>query len=275
MKPLITCIEAKNAIEKYNTLFIDCSYSLSDENFGIRSYVDSHIPGALYADLKADLSSEVIIGKTGRHPLPEKQKLVDFFSKLGIKANTYVIAYDLTFGYMAASRLWWLLKWAGHEKVSVLFGGKNAWKDAGYELTKKNEEPKHSQFVASFNDEFIIKSDKILESINGNSNDFTIIDSRAEERYLGKNETIDPIAGHIPTAISIPFEKGIPLFQSENIDELRSNFSQIKRDPVFYCGSGVTATYNILLYVAAGYSMPKLYPGSWSEWITDSKNPLE
>jgi thiosulfate/3-mercaptopyruvate sulfurtransferase len=272
-----TFIQPKEAAENLNNpnfLFIDCSYSLADKSWGATEYNKAHIPGALYADLHDDLSGEIIAGKTSRHPLPQKDALVQLFSTLGIDKNIQVVAYDATAGFMAAARLWWLLRWVGHEKVAVLNGGKGAWVAAGYPLTAEIKASQPKEFVANFNDALLASAAEVLASIEAGNT--CLIDSRTADRYAGQNETIDPVAGHIPTAISKPFNSKIGADGVAEPSVYKDHFKEeyAKGNVVFYCGSGVTAAYNVLLTAYAGYPMPKLYAGSWSEWITDASRPI-
>ncbi|HJT74685.1 MAG TPA: sulfurtransferase [Chitinophaga sp.] len=258
-----------------DVLFIDCSFALADKEWGKNEYGQAHIPGALYADLDKDLSGKIIAGETGRHPLPQKQDLVATFSSWGITASTQVIAYDAAAGFMAAARLWWLLKWAGHDKVAVLEGGKKAWTTAGYPLDNKNVTPAAKPFTAQFRDELLADAGEVLASMKeGNS---CVIDSRTADRYAGQNETIDPVAGHIPQALSRPFNANIAADGTVAApDAVKQYFAKDfeKGNVIFYCGSGVTAAFNVLLTGYAGYPLPKLYAGSWSEWITDKSRPV-
>ena len=266
--------EAFQNLQNPDFLFVDCSYALADKSWGVEEYKKAHIPGSLYADLHDDLSGEIITGKTSRHPLPQKEALVQFFSKLGIDKNIQVVAYDATAGFMAAARLWWLLRWAGHEKVAVLNGGKGAWHTAGYPLTTEIKPAQPKEFIANFNDAMLASAAEVMASIKTGNN--CLIDSRTADRYAGQNETIDPIAGHIPTAISKPFNAKIGSTGAGDASVYKELFKDeyAKGNVVFYCGSGVTAAYNVLLSVYGGYPFPKLYAGSWSEWITDATRPV-
>jgi thiosulfate/3-mercaptopyruvate sulfurtransferase len=269
----ITAEEAKKNLENPDFLFIDCSYALADGQWGRSEYEKSHIPNAIYADLHDDLSGAIVPGTTGRHPLPSKEELIATFSAFGIEKKTQVVAYDLQSGAMAAGRLWWLLQYSGHENVAVLSGGKSYWEKSGFPLSHENTERNETTFHADFNDGFLVHSDDVLKEIE--RIDSCIIDSRTNDRYQGQNETIDPVAGHIPTAVSKPFNS--LLNQDGMIDEdakIDAYFKDVPGDAVFYCGSGVTAAFNILLYVHSGKAFPKLYAGSWSEWITDQSRPL-
>jgi thiosulfate/3-mercaptopyruvate sulfurtransferase len=269
----ITAEEAAKNLNNADFLFIDCSYALADASWGRGQYEKSHIPNAVYADLHDDLSGAVVPGKTGRHPLPSKEELVATLSGLGIDQHTQVVAYDMQSGAMAAARLWWLLKWSGHANVAVLSGGKSFWEKSGFALTDEQTQRTEKRFLADFNDGFLVQSDDVLAEIDRRGS--CIIDSRTNDRYQGQNETIDPVAGHIPTAISKPFNS---LLNPEGIIHDRSKieeyFNEVPDHTVFYCGSGVTAAFNILVFVHSRNVFPKLYAGSWSEWITDKTRPL-
>jgi thiosulfate/3-mercaptopyruvate sulfurtransferase len=265
-----TFISPADAHALSGALFIDCSYALNDKDWGKTEYSKSHIPGALYADLHHDLASPVVAGVTGRHPLPEKEALVKLFSAWGIDSSVQVIAYDATAGFMAAARLWWLLKWAGHENVAVLQGGKPAWAEKGYELTDAASTATPKQFKANFNDALLASAAEVESYINDGHT--CLIDSRTADRYAGQNETIDPIAGHIPSAINRPFNANLGADPAVYREYFKADYE--KGNVIFYCGSGVTAAYNILQAVYAGYPFPKLYAGSWSEWIADGKRPV-
>ena len=267
--------EAEVLIDAPDVLFIDCSFALNDKEWGRKEYEKSHIPGALYADLDKDLSGKIISGVTGRHPLPEKRDLEARFSAWGITPTTQVIAYDAGAGFMAAARLWWLLKWAGHEQVAVLDGGKKVWAEKGFPLESGVVTPEATTFTAHFNDSLLATAEEVMKATEKHGS--CVIDSRTADRYAGQNETIDPVAGHIPEAISRPFNANImPEGQVAGPEVVRRYFAAdfAKEDVIFYCGSGVTAAFNVLLSAYAGYSLPKLYAGSWSEWITDPGRPV-
>lgn len=277
----ITPTEAFDHLTDSSYLFIDCSYALSASggasDWGQTAFNNGHIPGALYADLHHDLSGEIRQGISGRHPLPQKEDLVRFFSASGIDDSTQVIVYDAGAGFMAAARLWWLLKWAGHDKVAVLAGGTKAWSEQGFPLTTTITTPTAKTFIPHFNDELLASADEVLALLENGNEHSCLIDSRAADRYAGQNETIDPVAGHIPTAISKPFNSQInqqgvvpdpAILQQHFADDFK------KEQVIFYCGSGVTAAFNILLAVHAGFPFPKLYAGSWSEWIANAERPV-
>jgi len=257
---------------------LDCRFSLQDPQEGWASYLEAHVPGALYAHLDEDLSGKIIPGQTGRHPLPPREDIVETFSSWGIDEKVQVVAYDDRGGGIAA-RLWWMLRWMGHEKVAVLNGGWSHWVDQGYPVDDTVENRLRREFEPQPKPELAVDVN-LVEEIRLDD-EFLLLDARDAERYRGEEEPIDPIAGHIPGAISAPYVDNLTdegLFRP--VEELRERFDRLlegrsAENSVFYCGSGVTSTHNILAMVHAGYEMPLLYPGSWSEWITDSSRPIE
>ena len=261
---LIRVDELKPLIGKENLVLLDCRFYLMEKDKGRQEYLQGHIPGAYYMDTNLDLSSPVIKGVTGRHPLPHPEVISSTFTSAGINANSQVVCYDQSAGTYA-SRAWWLLQWLGHKQVSVLDGGWNTWLTAGHSVDNTWPSPKHSDFHPKPDQDMIV-SKEYVASLKEN-----LVDSREYKRYTGETEPIDPIAGHIPNAICLPY--------SDNNDEkgfwksrewLQQKFNPVSSNtvsPVFYCGSGVTACHNILAYTFATGKMAKLYPGSWSEWI--------
>lgn len=275
---LISVDELNNNLKSPNWVIVDCRFSLADKESGRRDYQSAHIPSATYAHLDEDLSGPIIPGKTGRHPLPSVKKAATLFSSWGIGNDTQVVAYDQGHGGIAA-RLWWMLRWLGHEKVAVLNGGWAAWQKAG--LTTNEEVPSASPrlFSPAPRIDLVIPLEVIAANIKNKA--FKLIDSRAAERYRGEKEPIDPVAGHIPTAINAPFIENVDAggkFRSK--EELRARFAglldqQPAEESIFYCGSGVTACHNLLALQYAGMGEGKLYPGSWSEWIVDPDRGVE
>lgn len=259
-------------------LFVDCSFDLADPRAGRRAYDERHIPGSVFADLDEDLSTPVIPGRTGRHPLPSEAAVNGLLSRLGIEPHSQVVAYDEATGGMAAARLWWILQWAGHSRVAVLDGGFDAWRAAGLATTKEPASRAPSNFVGDFRADLVVSADDIARASMGT---ILLVDSRAEDRYRGENETIDPVPGHIPGASCLPYLENVgPDGRFLSVEDLRRRFEGSARSSadgspaVFYCGSGVTAAHNVLAYAYAFGAMPRLYPGSWSEWITDPTRPV-
>jgi len=254
-------------------LFIfDCRSSLMDEEAGQRAYNEGHIPGAQYAHLSRDLSGPIKPGVTGRHPLPNKDEFVKTLETWGVTNDSTVVSYDDANGAFAA-RLWWMMRWLGHGQVFVLNGGISAWKSAGFATNTLAVKPKTSTFSQAASISQTVTADDLQQG------KYFIIYARDQARFDGKVEPIDPIAGHIPGAICFPFSRNLTDTASfKSVEELRVQFTAAgvtKEDQTAcYCGSGVTAAHNILALVHAGYPEPLLYPGSWSEWITDSRRPI-
>ncbi len=257
---------------------VDCRFVLDAPQRGEQNYSRSHIPGAVFADLERDLSSEIIPGKTGRHPWPSVEKASAFFASIGIETGVQVVAYDDAGGALAAVRLWWMLRWLGHTTVAVLDGGWQKWVGEDRSVRSGMEKRPVRQFVPSPKPEMIIDVHEIDRMrLDPESR---VFDARAYERYLGRNETIDPVAGHIPGAYSASYLDNLTetgTFRS--VEELRSRFQELlggvkPEKTAFYCGSGVTSIHNLLAMLYAGLGEAKLYPGSWSEWIVDPQRPV-
>jgi thiosulfate/3-mercaptopyruvate sulfurtransferase len=254
----------------------DCRHDLQNTEYGANAYAKGHIPGALFLNLDRDLSGEKD-GRNGRHPLPDPAAFAARMGACGIGPDTQVVAYDNE-GGIFASRLWWLLRWLGHDKVALLDGGLPAWRRARQPLVTDVPVvvpatlPIHPQALA-------VDAGFVMKHLQSPA--MLILDARAPERFSGEEETLDPVGGHIPGAIN--------RFYFDNLDdtgcyfkpadELRADFDTILagRDPasvVQQCGSGVTACHNLLAMEIAGLNGSKLYPGSWSEWCADPARPF-
>ncbi len=261
---LIDVDQLSTIFHEESTVLLDSRYYLADITKGRKEYLQSHIPGAYYMDIGLDLSSPVIKGITGRHPLPHPEIIASALRAAGLKNTSQVVVYDQSNGGYAA-RAWWLLKWLGHENVALLDGGFESWKSKQLPLNNQWPAPKHGTFQFELRDELTTSVHELSTTKE------QIIDSREYKRFTGESEPIDPIAGHIPGAICIPYvdntsENGF--WKSPEV--LRSKFETIQSamaNPVFYCGSGVTACHNILAYKIVTGQDARLYPGSWSEWI--------
>ncbi|WP_367280316.1 sulfurtransferase [Sulfuricaulis sp.] len=255
---------------------VDCRFALTDPEAGRRAYAVGHIPGARYAHLNEDLSSPVT-RNSGRHPLPFPNTLAEKLSRWGIDKNSQVVVYDDSFGAMAA-RLWWLLRWLGHETVAVLDAGYPKWVREKRPVTTELPEIKATQFHPTINNGLWVDADHVLEMTRDMKG--LLIDARAEERFRGEVEPLDKVAGHIPGANNMPYEDNLDISSEFMSDEaLREHYLALldKTPPdkvVHMCGSGVTACHSILAMEHAGLSGAKLYPGSWSEWIADPKRPV-
>lgn len=274
---LITASELSSHIGDENWAIVDCRFSLGDPELGHREYLESHIPSAVYAHLDRDLSGEKIPGTTGRHPLPAINSFITSLSGWGIDSATQVVAYDDTFGSMAA-RLWWMLKWLGHRQVALLDGGWQAWDDLKLPLRSEEEYRARRRFEPHEIPGSFLATEQI-QRIAGDPR-YLILDARNAARYRGEVEPIDPVAGHIPGAVSAPFEENLaPDGKFLPPEILRRRYENlIKSVPpenvICYCGSGVTAAHNLLAMAHAGLGMGRIYAGSWSEWIADPTRPV-
>ena len=277
-KTLISTGDAHKNLNHRQWLFIDCRYYLENPVQGQYEYSLSHLPGALYADLANDLSSPVEPGVTGRHPLPDVEKLCKLFSKWGIGEGVQVVVYDQGPG-MVAARLWWMLHWLGHDKVAVMDGGWNKWRAEAKPVTTEMPITTLQPFKAKVHRELVVDVEDVMAGINNGN--IKLLDARAADRYRGQNETLDPIAGHIPGALSAPFGNNVGAdgcFRSA--PELHELYNTLigesnASNAIVYCGSGVTAAHTILTLMHLGFGMARLYPGSWSHWITDKRRPIE
>ncbi|MEO0724801.1 MAG: sulfurtransferase [Bacteroidota bacterium] len=266
---IISAAELSTHLNDPNWRIIDCRHELKDVEAGRRAYAAGHISGALFAHLDEDLSGPIIPGTTGRHPLPCVTAMEQQFSKWGIGADTQVVVYDDKRGAIA-SRLWWMLRYLGHDAVAVLDGGLAKWQGQGGALSTDVIKLAPTNFKAEVKTNWVRDAEAVMQSQQDNVQ--TIVDSRGANRYRGEVEPIDPVAGHIPGAINMPFAEN---WQEDGLlksaDALRERFADLPAaDQVtFYCGSGVTACHNLLAYAHAGLGSARLYPGSWSDWITD------
>ncbi len=267
-------------LDHKNIAIIDCRYKLSDEKAGIQEYEDGHIPGAFYAHMKNDLSSP-ITPSSGRHPLPDFEIFCQKLSEWNITPETHVLVYDQENGSMAASRLWWLLKYVSHNSVAMLDGGYAKWVKMGFPvstLVPSQNKLSYIPYPCMFQENMLVSTQFVLSSLDDKN--YILIDARARDRFHGENETIDPVAGHIPGAVN-RFH-GISLTIDGNYreaDDLKKELSDLIsghsiENTIIYCGSGVTACNLIFAFAFSGTGMPKLYAGSWSEWIRDSTRPI-
>lgn len=267
---LISAADLNQHVGEADWAIIDCRFSLGNTELGRRNYQQGHIPRALYAHLDENLSGPIIPGETGRHPLPQVEVLAETLAKWGIDSDVQVVAYDDMGGAIAA-RLWWMMRWLGHEQVAVLDGGWQAWQQAGYP-TESEIHPRPSRRFTPQARPAGVKSAAQVLTLRTDPT-YRLLDARSADRYRGENETLDPIGGHIPGAISAPFAENLGeggRFRSPA--ELRARFEELLGDvppaqTVVYCGSGVTAAHNLLALAHAGLDGASLYAGSWSEWV--------
>jgi thiosulfate/3-mercaptopyruvate sulfurtransferase len=256
---------------------VDCRYDLQNEQWGRDQYLAAHVPGAVYASLGHDLAGTKT-GRNGRHPLPALDSLAATFGRLGINSQTQVVAYDQDTG-MYASRLWWLLRYAGHEAVAVLDGGWMAWTSEGRPTRSGEETRDPVVFTPAPGLEHPVSVDEIAALLG--DRDHVLIDARAPERFEGRVEPIDRVPGHIPGAVNRHYKDNVTAQGTfESPDALREQFTRVlaghdPRQAIVYCGSGVTACHNRLAMEHAGLRGSRLYPGSWSEWSSDPARPIE
>ncbi|WNB90250.1 sulfurtransferase [Bacillus sp. NEB1478] len=256
-------------------IIFDCRFSLAEPKAGFEFYKKDHIKGAYYADLNKDLSGQVS-AHGGRHPLPSVNILSQFFSNCGVDSEKIVVAYDDESGAYA-SRLWWLLNYIGHSKVFVMNCGYTHYKEKGYAISSKMPINKSGNFTPNVQSKMAVNKDELLKKIE--SDKYTIIDAREEGRYKGKFEPIDHKAGHIPTAVNVPWKTNYRFqgfwLNKEDLRAIYQQFSDKKEGQIVYCGSGVTACINILAMNEAGIHNVSLYPGSWSDWISYEEHKIE
>lgn len=271
--PYTTLISADNLKEHLGDpdwAIIDCRFDLADTEQGRQAFEESHIPGALYAHLDNDLSGPIIPGQTSRHPLPDITIFVERLSRWGIDEGVQVVAYDGGGGGIA-SRLWWMLRWLGHEAVAVLDGGWQAWQAAGFPTQREIDVRPARTFKPRPRSEMLVRIEEVVQLHTNPA--YRLLDARSADRFRGENETIDPIAGRIPGATSAPFAENLTAEgKFRSVEELRTRFEALLGETptgqtIHYCGSGVTAAHNLLAMAYAGLDGAKLYAGSWSEWI--------
>ena len=254
----------------------DCRHDLAQPALGAKQYLEGHVPGALFLHLDTDLSGPKN-GTNGRHPLPDPQVFIALLGRAGLKREHQVVAYDAGNGTMAA-RLWWMLRWVGHENVAVLDGGFAKWVKEGREVTRALPEYQPAKYDGV---PTAANVDAAYVAAHLGAGDTMILDARAPARFRGEAEPIDPVAGRIPGARN--------RFCTENLgtnglfkraEDLRREYGALLGDRtphevVHYCGSGVAACHNALSMEIAGFPGSRVYAGSWSEWISDPRRPQE
>lgn len=273
---LIGARELVGHLDEPGWRIVDCRFDLADVDAGFRNYLASHIPGAVFADLDRDLAAPVG-PKTGRHPLPDAKAFERFMERIGIETATQVVVYDDASGALA-SRAWWLIRWAGHDRVRLLDGGFAGWLREGGATQGGKEKASATTFRVRPREELVMTTEDLL-GVN-DIRELRLVDARDSERFRGEVEPIDPVAGHIPGAINLPLSHSLnddgtwkPRERLEALwhDVLGSDKAQ---NWAVMCGSGVTACHLALSGMEAGYVEPRLYVGSWSEWIRDKARPV-
>jgi thiosulfate/3-mercaptopyruvate sulfurtransferase len=255
------------------TVVVDCRHSLQDFSLGRRLYDEGHIPGAFFASVEDDLAGRKT-GRNGRHPMPEPEVFARFLRGLGVDDDSQIVAYDAG-GDMFAARLWFLSRWIGHDAVAVLDGGYAAWQTRGYPVSAAPASSEREGNVrVRLRPELVVDAEYVRSRLGGS--EMHLLDARAADRFAGENETIDPVAGHIPGATNYWFKNNFNedgTFKSA--ERLRAAFSNL--DPkrvVHQCGSGVSSAANQLAMAIAGLEGSRIYGGSWSEWIGDPSRPI-
>jgi len=254
----------------------DCRFDLARPAYGRSAYLDEHLPGAVHVDLNSELSSPAT-PTSGRHPLPSPADFEQRLRRWGVDADSLVVAYDDGNGAYAA-RLWWMLRWLGHDEVSVLDGGMRRWLQLGLPLTEEIPVPASGNFVARPRAAMAVSATEVLAAADDPAS--RVLDARAPERYRGEVEPIDRVAGHVPGAHNHPFglsldPQGRFLPPDALRDALTASLAGVApQRAIAYCGSGVTACHLLLAFEHAGLPGARLYPGSWSEWSSDPARPV-
>ncbi len=265
---LISASWLQDRVDNPEVVILDCRWRLTDPQYGARVYAEGHIPGARRVDLNTDLSSPP--GDFGgRHPLPGPEAFTALMTRLGVGPDSYVVCYDDDAA--GAARCWWLLQFYGHDKVSVLDGGYGAWVANGGQVSTAIPNPTAGRFQSHADPRMTAD----YQTIATLRDEWPLIDSRARERYSGAQEPIDRVGGHIPGAVNIPYSQALNADGTyRSATELREVFRSVaEKDPMVYCGSGVSACVNVLALRLLG-SEPLLYPGSWSDWIQHTDAPI-
>jgi thiosulfate/3-mercaptopyruvate sulfurtransferase len=273
---LVSTAELAAHLDDAGWVVFDCRHDLANPNAGAEAYARSHIPGARFLHLDRDLAAS-LNGKNGRHPLPDPPAFMQTLGAAGVDSGKQVVAYDAQTGVYAA-RLWWMLRWLGHEQVALLDGGYAKWTRESRPLTRALPQPVPARFVGRPRPASV-DADDVLAHLGRPGR--ILVDARSPDRYRGENETLDPVGGRIPGSIN--------RFFRDNLDnegcfkpaaELRQAFTALlgaaPPDSVVHsCGSGVSACHNLLAMEIAGLAGSRLYPGSWSEWCSDADRPTE
>ncbi|WP_163101111.1 sulfurtransferase [Peribacillus alkalitolerans] len=263
-----------NQLTNDDVILIDCHFQLGNPTFGKEHFGKEHIPGAIFFDLEEDLSGTVQ-SHGGRHPLPDLKVFQEKLEQRGISPKNTVVAYDDGAGPYA-SRLYWMMKYVGHEKVYILNGGLTDWKKADLPIEIDCKQRKSSNYPLKVNPEILATYEEVQKVSQGHSLDVTLIDSREGMRYKGIEEPIDRIAGHIPGSINEFWMNGLSEGRFLLSDEQKNRFKHLDADKeiIVYCGSGVTASPNFVALKEAGFNKVKVYIGSYSDWVSYPENPV-
>ncbi len=274
---LIGTGELQPLIGRPGVRIVDCRFDLNDPLAGRRAYRARHIPGAVFADLDRDLSATVA-PDTGRHPLPDARAFAEALGRFGINNSTDVVVYDADSGALAA-RTWWLLRWLGHERVRLLDGGYQQWTAERRPLASGDEIVTAARFSPRPRSERILTTKELVRNFD-RIEELNLIDARDALRFRGEVEPIDPVAGHIPGTSNLPYTVSL---RDDGTWKSRAELESLWADVLgtqkktawsVMCGSGVTACHLAISAMEVGYREPRLYVGSWSEWIRDSARPI-
>lgn len=273
----MTVRELQDRLSDPTLVVVDCRFLLEAPEACELQYLKAHVPGAVYAHLDRDLSAERN-GRNGRHPLPAPESLIERLRRLGLSDRHHVVAYDAAGGGLAASRLWWSLRYLGHDAVSILDGGWQAWVEAGGLTRGGREVLPVGDLTGAPRAEMVVDIDFVAWAAR--SPEWVVVDVRAGSRYRGEEEPIDRVAGHIPGAKNLYWQDTLtPDLQVRPIEELRRQFETLLGGRaadhcIVYCGSGVTSAFLVFLFEEAGLPGARLFPGSWSEWTEDPSRPV-
>jgi thiosulfate/3-mercaptopyruvate sulfurtransferase len=273
---LVSVTDLATHLDNAGWIVCDCRHDLADTDAGRRAYRESHVPGARFVHLDQDLSAPMT-GRNGRHPLPDPERFARRLGEIGIGNSSQVVAYDASGGYYAA-RLWWMLRWLGHDAVAVLDGGWDAWRKAGLPTAGAVPNARPARFVRGASLVLAVTASEIANGLATGQR--RLLDARNPDRFRGENETLDPVAGHIPGAVNRFFKLNLDADgRFKPPPTLSQEFHAVigagePSDVIHYCGSGVTACHNLLAMEIAGLAGSRLYPGSWSEWISDRSRPV-
>ena len=274
---IVSAADLATALGQPGLVLVDCRHALADPDAGEASWRHSHLPGAGHAHLDRDLSDHRKPPSLGRHPLPDAGDFNHTLARLGVTADAQVVAYDAGDGSMAAARFWWLLRAMGHARVAVLDGGMAAWQASGLPMETSPPVIAPGRYDGSF-DAARVATTRDVEARLGQAPGW-LLDARAPERFRGEVEPLDPVAGHIPGALSRPLSANLRDGRLKPPAALRAEFEALigqraPADVVLSCGSGVTACHNLLAMAHAGLDGARLYAGSWSAWVSDPARPV-
>jgi thiosulfate/3-mercaptopyruvate sulfurtransferase len=273
---IISVEDLNKNLNNQDWYIFDCRFLLKDPEGGLKKFNQGHIPGAQYADMDKDLASPMT-ATSGRHPLPNPDALINKLAMWGVGNSSQIICYDDMSGAFAA-RMWWLLKWLGHNNIAVLDGGLDKWTSAGLGVDTNIEKRSPGTFNGQPNNDMWVDIEFVQKELSEDK--ITLLDARSSERFTAQDSKTDPVAGHVPGALSFPFSGNLTkqgVFLPK--DELRQRFassasSSDSKEAIAMCGSGVTACHNLLAMSVAGLPMLRLFVGSWSEWIKDKSRPV-